>query len=175
MKGGPDDLPPVLGLHHGQLRDLAGVEALDSNEVVQQLQDELLGRVEAAVRLFLLRDERLEILAVLQEPQEEHGDDGVLQCQAVRHVVDVGRQVHQILVVLVFIDGLMFDIERFVQIKECFKHLSLVEEILERSLSDQSESEEISEHLLPLQWEELVQPHLALVLVIVPGSLPALH
>ena len=46
---------------------------------------------------------------------------------------------------------------------------------MERPLSDQSESEEVAEHLLPLQRQQLVQPHLTLVLVIVPGLLPAHH
>ena len=41
---------------------------LDSYEVVQQAQYEDLGRVEAAVSVAPLGDQRVEVLAVLQEP-----------------------------------------------------------------------------------------------------------
>ena len=41
---------------------------LDSYEVVQQAQYEDLGRVEAAVCVAPLRDQRVEVLAVLREP-----------------------------------------------------------------------------------------------------------
>ena len=49
--------------------------------------------------LSLLWDMLLEVLPMLEEPEEEDGDDGVLQHHGLRHVLHVCDQVHQGLVI----------------------------------------------------------------------------
>ena len=152
-----------------------GVEALDRDEMVQQLQDELLGLVKASVAFLLLGNEGLEIFSLLEEPEEEHRDNGVLECETFGHIIDVSHQVQQIPVVLIFVHSILIQFHRFIKIEVGFKHFLVVQEIFQGSLGDSPESKEVSEHLFALERDELVEPHLALVLVVLCGLLAALE
>ena len=153
VQGGAYHFPFVLLLDDGQLCNLLVIKTLNSDQMIYQLQNKLLFRIQFSVIGTSFRNMFLEILSVLEEAKKEYGDDRILETQTLWGLIDMGHKVHQVAVVSIFIDSLLLNIHWLVKIYEDAQHLLVLQEVLQGFLGDGPQGEEVTKHLLPLQGD----------------------